>query len=70
MTQILISDWLQHLVRRRAVTLLDYLCDLSPGEWADNVCDHMVSCLSDPNPGVVIAVVQTLSRHLTDQVGF
>ena len=57
-----------HLVRKKSVTVLDHLCDLEPSCWTD-VCPSVIGCLADSNPGVAVASVQVLSRHLTSRDG-
>ena len=54
-----------HLVRKKSVILLDYLCDLDTCQWPRVVSGTIITCLTDSNPGVVISAVQTLSKHMT-----
>jgi len=58
-----------HLVRKKSVTLLDYLCKLEAGQWERSVSSHMVNMLCDTNPGVVTFAVQTLSNHMSPADG-
>ena len=53
-----------HLVRKKSIALLDHLCDLEPSCWSE-ACSSVIGCLADSNPGVAVASVQVLSKHLS-----
>ena len=57
-----------HLVRQKSVALLDHLCDLESSCWSE-VSSSVIGCLADANPGVAVASVQVLSKHLSSSDG-
>ena len=55
-----------HLVRKKALILLNHLCGLDPGLWTATVSSVVIGCLSDSNPGVAATALQITACLISD----
>jgi len=55
-----------HLVRKKALILLNHLCDLDRSLWEAAVSSVVIGCLSDINPGVAATALQVTACLASD----